>query len=77
MAMSTDADVKVYEPNILAYGIQSFTSEHAKTQADIERLLRIDWWPRVRNTKLSTNIAQARYRPQTLPAYSRTIILQV
>lgn len=57
MAMSTDADVKVYEPNILAYGIQSFTSEHAKTQADIERLLRIDWWPRVRNTKLSTSIA--------------------
>jgi hypothetical protein len=49
MAMSTDTDVLAYEPNILEYGIQSFADEHAKSRADILRILRIDWWPRHRN----------------------------
>ena len=49
MAMSTDADVLAYEPDINQYGIQSFADEHAKTRADILRILRIDWWPRHRN----------------------------
>lgn len=49
MAMSTDTDVLAYEPDIHTYGIQSFADEHAKTQADILRILRIDWWPRHRN----------------------------
>lgn len=57
MAMSTDADVKVYEPTVDQFGIQDFSTEHAKTQADIERLLRIDWWPRIRSTRLNTHIA--------------------
>ena len=49
MAMSTDTDVLAYEPDITQYGIQSFADEHAKTRADILRILRIDWWPRHRN----------------------------
>jgi len=58
MAMSTDADVLAYEPDILEYGIQSFSTEHSKTRADILRILRIDWWPRHRNVigKYAINI---------------------
>jgi|TARA_S200002703_G_C3648052_1_gene198953 hypothetical protein len=58
MAMSTDTDVLAHEPNILDYGIQSFADEHAKTRADILRILRIDWWPRHRNVlgKYTINI---------------------
>jgi hypothetical protein len=59
MAMSTDADVKVYEPTVTSYGIQEFSAEHAKTKADIERLLRIEWWPRVRSTRLNTHVSTA------------------
>ena len=50
MAMSTDTDVLSYEPDILQFGIQSFADEHAKSRADILRILRISWWPRHRNT---------------------------
>lgn len=49
MAMSTDANVLSYEPDILEYGIASFSGEHEKSRADILRILRIDWWPRHRN----------------------------
>tara|TARA_X000000950_G_scaffold112882_2_gene142073 strand:+ start:2181 stop:2633 length:453 start_codon:yes stop_codon:yes gene_type:complete len=44
---STDADILEYEPNIKDYGIIDFTAYHTKTTADIQRLLRIEWWPRV------------------------------
>jgi hypothetical protein len=50
MAMSTDTDVLTYEPDITQYGIQSFADEHAKTRSDILRILRVNWWPRHRNT---------------------------
>ena len=45
MAMSADSDLTALQPDILTYGISAFTSEHAKAQADIERELRIHWWP--------------------------------
>ena len=41
MAMSTDTDVLAYEPDILEFGIQSFSDEHAKTRADILRILEL------------------------------------
>jgi hypothetical protein len=47
---STDADVLEYEPQIKEYGIIDFSSYHAKTTADIQRLLRIEFWPRVSRT---------------------------
>lgn len=45
---STDADILEYEPTIKEYGVIDFSSYHAKTTADIQRHLRIEWWPRVR-----------------------------
>ena len=45
MAMSADSDLTALQPDILTYGISAFTAEHAKAQSDIERELRIHWWP--------------------------------
>jgi hypothetical protein len=45
---STDTDLQVYQPDILGFGISSFTSPndyHALARADIERDLRIKWYP--------------------------------
>lgn len=44
MAMSTDSDLLVYQPEILGYGIDEFTSEHAKAEADVLRKIRDEWW---------------------------------
>ena len=49
MAMSTDNDILEYVPDLYDYGIQDFNDDHANTQADIIRRLRIDWWPRQRS----------------------------
>lgn len=43
---STDTDLLEYEPGILTYGIQDFSDLHTKTTQDIQRHLRIHWWPR-------------------------------
>jgi hypothetical protein len=48
MAFSTDADLLDLVPDILSLGIGSFVLEHPKAQADIERELRIRWWPKKR-----------------------------
>ncbi|HAS23830.1 MAG TPA: hypothetical protein DCR51_12080 [Idiomarina loihiensis] len=50
MAFSSDADLIKLVPDILSLGITSFTLEHPKAQADIERDLRIKWWPRKRRS---------------------------
>lgn len=42
---ATISDVTEYEPTILEYGIQDFTDSLTKAQADVERYLRINWWP--------------------------------
>ena len=44
MAFSSDADLLNITPDILSFGIDSFSSDHAKAQADIERKIRADWW---------------------------------
>jgi len=44
---STDADLTFYQPDILEFGIASFTSPndyHAQARDDIERDLRNKWW---------------------------------
>lgn len=46
MAMSSDATLQELVPDILDFGIEGFFSEHTKAQADIEREIRIEWWPR-------------------------------
>lgn len=45
MAFATINDILVYEPNILDYGIQNFDDALTKSQEDVERYLRINWWP--------------------------------
>jgi hypothetical protein len=45
---STDTDLQIYQPDILGFGISSFTTPndyHALARADIERDLRIKWYP--------------------------------
>jgi len=44
---STDTDLQFYQPDILEFGITSFTSPndyHAQAREDIERDLRDKWW---------------------------------
>lgn len=45
MAFATISDIQEYEPNILDYGIPSFDDALTKAQADVERYLRVNWWP--------------------------------
>ena len=47
---TTDADLLEYEPQLKEYGIIDFSAEHTKTTADVQRHLRIEWWPRTRRT---------------------------
>jgi len=45
---SSDSDLQVYQPDILGFGVASFespTDYHAKAREDIERDLRIKWFP--------------------------------
>ena len=42
---STDSDLQVYQPDILTFGISAFTNYHALAREDIERDLRIRWFP--------------------------------
>jgi len=45
---STDADLQIYQPDILGFGISSFTTPnnyHTLAREDIERDLRIKWYP--------------------------------
>ena len=44
MAFSSDADLMDIIPDIRSFGIDSFSTDHAKAQADIERKIRADWW---------------------------------
>ena len=61
MAYSSDADLLKLIPDILSLGIESFFLEHPKAEADIQRELRIKWWPRkglsgeMDNTKLTSS----------------------
>ena len=48
MAMSVDSDLTAIQPDILTLGILSFSAEHPKAKADIERRLRREWWPNMR-----------------------------
>ncbi len=45
MAFATISDIQEYEPDVLNYGIQNFDDALTKAQADVERYLRINWWP--------------------------------
>jgi hypothetical protein len=44
MALFTEADIVELVPDILEFGIQDFSDDIARTEEDIYRLLRIQWW---------------------------------
>jgi len=46
MAFSDDSNLVELVPDILEFGITSFTDEHARAQADVEREIRNRWWHR-------------------------------
>jgi len=50
MAFSTDSDLQAIVPDILDFGIASFANEHALAQADIERVIRAKWYPKLQLT---------------------------
>lgn len=45
MAFATINDIIEYEPDVLNFGIPSFADALTKAQADVERYLRVNWWP--------------------------------
>jgi|DEB0MinimDraft_6_1074348.scaffolds.fasta_scaffold89129_1 hypothetical protein len=47
MALFTEADMKEYMPDLHNYGIQDFSDMIAKTDEDIYRLLRVEWYPKL------------------------------
>ena len=44
MAFSQDSDLVALVPDILDFGITSFSTEHAKAQTDLTRTIRNEWW---------------------------------
>jgi hypothetical protein len=50
MAFSVDSDLTAIQPDILTFGIASFSAEHAKAEADIEREIRNRWWNKTGRT---------------------------
>lgn len=45
MAFATISNIQEYEPDVLNFGIQNFDDALTKAQADVERYLRVNWWP--------------------------------
>lgn len=45
MAFADISDIREYEPDVTNYGIQNFDDALTKAQADVERYLRVNWWP--------------------------------
>lgn len=54
MALFTENDLKEYFPDLHNYGIQDFSDMIAKTDEDIYRLLRVEWFPQLRSRTNNT-----------------------
>ena len=48
MAIFTEDNIVEYFPDLHNYGIQDFSDMISKTESDIHRLLRIEWFPTLR-----------------------------
>lgn len=53
---ATINNVLEYEPQIRDYGIFDFDDALSKAQADVERHLRIDWWPTLQVGKFDITV---------------------
>jgi hypothetical protein len=47
MALFTENDMLEYMPDLHNHGIQDFSDMIAKTDDDVYRLLRVEWWPKL------------------------------
>jgi hypothetical protein len=56
MAMSTDANLLEYLPEILNYGIDEFTDYHSLAEKDIWRRLRKDWWNKTGSSEMDETL---------------------
>jgi hypothetical protein len=56
MAMSTDANLLEYLPEILNYGIDEFTDYHSLARTDILRRLRKDWWNKTGSSEMDETL---------------------
>jgi hypothetical protein len=63
MAYSSDTDLEAYIPDILSFGITSFTAEHDKAESDINRKLKVDWY---RTTGLSGDFTSSKLQSAQL-----------
>ena len=60
MAFSSDSDLTAIIPDILSFGISSFSAEHALAQAEIERELRAKWYPKLQlSVEMDANLLTA------------------
>jgi hypothetical protein len=59
---ATISDIQEYEPDILNYGIPDFSDALVKAQGDVERFLRIHWWPQQQIGQYDIRIV-GRYSP--------------
>mgnify|MGYP003624394726 FL=1 len=50
MAIFTEDNIVEYFPDLHNYGIQDFNDMISKTESDIHRLLRIEWFPTLRTS---------------------------
>lgn len=53
---ATISNVQEYEPDVLNYGLPNFDDALSKAQADVERYLRIHWWPTLQVGKFDARI---------------------
>lgn len=61
MAFATISDIQEYEPDILNYGLPDFDDALTKAQADVERYLRIHWWPTAQTGRYDITVMNYRY----------------
>jgi hypothetical protein len=56
MTMSTNVDLLYYQPDILDYGIEDYTTEHDRAREDVLRRLRTEWYQQARPINRHTGL---------------------
>jgi hypothetical protein len=61
-------DILEYEPEVLNYGIPSFDDALIKASQDVDRFLRINWWPTVGKYDITYVGNNVTFEPELLDA---------
>ena len=61
-------DILEYEPEVFNYGIPSFDDARDKASQDVERFLRINWWPTVGKYDITYVGNRVTFEPELLDA---------